>query len=89
MKPLPMSLAHSLDGITIHRIIEQEGPLFDAQGRRAGQVRENGVAEMLDFKFGFPTAIRLRDGSYLATWWSVEDPSGRSGVRWAKLRVDL
>jgi hypothetical protein len=30
MKPLPMSLAHSLDGITIHRIIEQEGPFFDA-----------------------------------------------------------
>lgn len=30
MKPVPMSLAHSLDGITIHRIIEQEGPFFDA-----------------------------------------------------------
>ena len=69
--------------------IEFEALLFDAHGRRAGQERENGVAEMLDFKFGFPTAIRLRDGSYLASWWSVEDPSGRSGVRWAKLRVDL
>jgi sialidase-1 len=69
--------------------IEFEALLFDARGRRAAPERENGVAEMLDFKFGFPTAIRLRDGSYLASWWSVEDASGRSGVRWAKLQVHL
>ena len=38
------------------------------------------------FRFGFPTATRLHDGTFLATHWSVED--GRCGIRWTKLRVD-
>ena len=69
--------------------IEFEGLLHDAQDVRHGVERETGLAEMLDFQFGFPTAIRLRDGSYLASWWSVNRPGELCGVRWAKLRVDL
>ena len=69
--------------------IEFEGVLYDARARREGRIRADGVQEMIDLKFGFPTASRMRDGSYLATWWSAEDASGRTGVRWAKLRVTL
>ncbi len=47
---------------------------------------ETGVDEFAGFQFGFPTAIRLLDGSFLATHWSQE--SGRFGIRWTRLRVD-
>jgi hypothetical protein len=63
-----------------------EGLLYDAKARREGRIREGGVEEMNDFAFGFPTAIRLHDGTYLATNWSVED--GRCGIRWTRLKVD-
>jgi len=63
-----------------------EGLLYDARARRDARVRADGVDEMIDFQFGFPTAVRLQDGTYLATNWSVED--GRCGIRWTKLRVD-
>ena len=63
-----------------------EGLMYDAQARRQGRERADGLDEMLDFQFGFPTAIRLQDGTFLATNWSVED--GHCGVRWTKLRVD-
>lgn len=69
--------------------IEFEGVMYDARARREGRVRADGVAEMIDLKFGFPTAFRMRDGTFFATWWSAEDASGRTGIRWAKLRVDL
>jgi hypothetical protein len=72
-----------------HWPIEFEGLMFDAHARREGRVHADGVAEMIDLKFGFPTAFRMRDGTYYASWWSVEDASGRSGVRWARLRVTL
>ena len=65
--------------------IRFEGLLYDAQARREGRKRDGGVAEMIDFAFGFPTAIRLDDGTWLATHWSVED--GHCGVRWIRLRV--
>lgn len=38
------------------------------------------------FAFGFPTAIPLQDGSYLATHWCKEN--GRFGIRWTKLQVN-
>ncbi len=63
-----------------------EGLLYDARARRDGRQRSDGVDEMIDFKFGFPTAIRLHDGTFLATNWSVED--GHCGIRWTKFRVD-
>ena len=63
-----------------------EGLMFDPGTRRDGRVRSTGVDEMVDFAFGFPTATRLADGTFLATHWSWED--GVSGIRWVKLRVD-
>ena len=67
--------------------IEFEGLLYDAGTTRAGMVHATGLAEMLELKFGFPTGIPLRDGTILATWWTADGPAGRTGVRWAKLRV--
>lgn len=65
--------------------IEFEALLYDARARRDTRVRAGGVEEMQDFAFGFPTAARLADGTFLATHWSVDD--GRCGVRWVRLRV--
>ena len=47
---------------------------------------ESWVDELDAFAFGFPTALPLRDGSFLATNWCVED--GVCGIRWTRLRVD-
>ena len=66
--------------------IQFEGILYDARARREGRGQATGVDEMTDFAFGFPTALRLHDGTYLATNWSVEN--GHCGIRWSKLRVD-
>ena len=46
---------------------------------------QNGLDELDSFAFGFPTAIRLMDGTILATFWSKEQ--GTFGIRWVKLRV--
>ena len=46
----------------------------------------SGVDELAKLEFGYPTAIRLHDGTFLATHWSREN--GVFGVRWTKLRVD-
>jgi hypothetical protein len=66
--------------------IEFEALLYDAKARREGRKRSGGVAEMQDFAFGFPTAIHLQDGTWLATNWSVED--GHCGIRWTRLKID-
>jgi hypothetical protein len=63
-----------------------EGLLYDAKARREGRQRADGLDEMIDFQFGFPTAIRLTDGTYLATNWSVEGE--HCGIRWTNFRVD-
>lgn len=47
---------------------------------------ESGVDEFETFMFGFPTAIRLTDGTFLATHWCKEDAD--FGIRWTKLSVD-
>ena len=65
--------------------VEFEGLMYDAGARRDRRTG-SGVDEMEAFRFGFPTATRLNDGTVLATHWSVED--GRCGIRWTKLRVD-
>ena len=58
----------------------------------AGRTREkpegdySGVDELNKLEFGYPTAIRLADGTFLATHWSREDDL--FGVRWTKLRVN-
>ena len=67
--------------------IHHEGLLYDAKRarERAADV-DYGVDEFEDFQFGFPTAIRLQDSTYLTTHWSVEN--GVCGIRWTQLRID-
>ncbi len=68
--------------------LHHEGLMYDAGAKRERPTDiESGVDELAGFAFGFPTAIRLQDGTYLATHWSQED--GRFGVRWTKLRIDF
>lgn len=67
--------------------IVYEGLMYDARARRERPTDlETGVQEFDSFAFGFPTAIRLQDGSILATHWCQED--GDFGIRWTKLRID-
>ena len=67
--------------------ILHEGLMYDARARRERPSDlETGVQEFDSFAFGFPTAIRLQDGSILATHWCQED--GAFGIRWTKLRID-
>ena len=46
----------------------------------------SGVDELSKLEFGYPTAIPLADGTFLATHWTLEDDV--FGVRWTKLRVN-
>ena len=65
-----------------------DGLLYDARAFRDGPASGNtGVDELASFQFGFPTAIRLRDGTFLATHWCVEQ--GKCGIRWTKLSIEL
>lgn len=67
--------------------IEEEGLLYDACGFRNGpESGATGVDELASFQFGFPTAIRLQDGTVLVTHWCVEQE--RCGIRWTKLAID-
>ena len=47
---------------------------------------DTGVEKLANFEFGFPTAIKLTDGSFLGTHWCVED--GVCGVRWTRFSID-
>ena len=58
--------------------VECEDMMYDAGARRDRRTG-SGVDEMEAFRFGFPTATRLHDGTFLATHWCVED--GRCGIR--------
>jgi len=67
--------------------IEYEGILYDAHAQRSRPTNtESAMDEMEVFAFGFPTAIQLQDGTFLATHWSKEH--SKFGIRWTKLRVD-
>lgn len=67
--------------------VQFEGLMYDPGSTRDRPTDvETGVDEFSGFEFGFPTAIRLQDGTYLATNWSREN--GKFGVRWTKLRID-
>lgn len=64
-----------------------EDLFYDAKARRAGPASgASGVDELADFQFGFPTAIRLADGSFLATHWCVE--GGVCGIRYTKFGIN-
>ncbi len=63
--------------------IHSEIMVYEAEQVRNDPLFEDGVDEMLDFTFGFPTAVRLPDGDILVTYWAGE--YGRTSVRWARL----
>lgn len=70
-----------------HWAVLTEGLLYDARGFRDGPATAaTGVDELASFQFGFPTAIRLLDGTFLATHWCVEQ--GVCGIRWTKLTIE-
>jgi hypothetical protein len=70
-------------GWTVH----EERLMYDAHEKRGRPQNDStGVDELTSFEFGFPTAIRLQDGTFLATHWCVE--AGVCGIRWTRLRVD-
>lgn len=66
--------------------VHHEDVLYDARTfyERSDSVR-SGIDELDNFAFGFPTAIPLQDGTFLATHWCVEN--GRCGIRWTRLSV--
>lgn len=68
-------------------MIHHEGLMYDAksQHERPDDL-ESGIDELNTFAFGFPTAIRLQDNSFLATHWCVEN--GVCGIRWTRLAID-
>jgi len=67
--------------------VEYEGLMYDAQARRDRPADlDTGVEEFDTFAFGFPTAIRLLDGTVLATHWCQAE--GVFGIQWTKLRVN-
>lgn len=67
--------------------VHHEQLMYDAQAVREGRAAgTTGVDELASFQFGFPTAIRLLDGTILVTNWSVE--GGVCGIRWTKLAIE-
>ena len=70
------------DGWTTHH----ESILYDPKSsRKRDATTGDGFSELDAFAFGFPTAIRLNDGNFLATFWAKEN--GVFGINWVKLRV--
>lgn len=59
--------------------------VHDAAAVRLDRLADNLTDEMLDFRFGFPTGIRLPDGAVLISYWTVE--RGTCGVRWCVVEV--
>lgn len=67
--------------------VYHEQLFYDARSFRDGPSSGNtGVDELASFQFGFPTAIRVRDGTFLATHWCVEQ--GVCGIRWTRFRIE-
>lgn len=66
--------------------VQYEGLLYDALNTRQRDDAVDGKEELNTFEFGFPTAIRLDSGEFLATYWAKQGQ--RFGINWARLRVD-
>ena len=67
--------------------VDHEILFYDARSFRAGPIAgQTGVDELDSFQFGFPTAIKLQDGTFLATHWCVEQ--GKCGIRWTRFRLE-
>lgn len=71
------------DGWAVHH----EQLFYDAKSSRKEPSGDtSGVDELASFQFGFPTAIRLHDDSFLATHWCVD--KGICGIQWTKFEID-
>ncbi len=67
--------------------VHYEGLLYDAgKNRQLPADLKSGASELKAFEFGFPTAIGLSDGTFLATHWCKE--KGKFSIRWTKLRIN-
>lgn len=67
--------------------VHYEGVMYNPHSnRQRPDDLESGVDELDGFAFGYPTAIPLQDGTFLAANWSNEN--GICGIRWTKLSID-
>ncbi|MGY8734168.1 MAG: hypothetical protein ACKVK0_18705, partial [Pirellulales bacterium] len=66
--------------------VHHESTMYNAESfyERDSSV-ESGIDEFDDFAFGYPTAIKLNDGTFLATHWCHEH--GKCVIRWTRLKV--
>ena len=64
---------------------EFEGTMYDGRGRLELTDEVSSQEQIALIRFGFPTAVRLDDDTFLATHWCEED--GVCGIRWTRLRV--
>jgi hypothetical protein len=56
--------------------IEHESVLYEPQ---TAAVRDTHMAEIFSFlKFGQPSAVKLSDGSFMMTFWTVENGQGKT-----------
>lgn len=65
---------------------EAEAPLWGTHLESSGMTGQATSAEELSsLKFGYPSAVRMRDGEVLMAFWCLED--GTTNIRWMRLRV--
>ena len=64
---------------------EFEGTMYDGRARLELTEQVSSQEQIALIRFGFPTALRLDEETFLATHWCEED--GVCGIRWTRLRV--
>ena len=65
--------------------VEFEGTMYDGRARLELTEEISSQEQIALIRFGFPTAVRLDDETFLATHWCEEE--GVCGIRWTRLRV--
>ena len=65
--------------------VEFEGTMYDGRARLELTDDVSSQEQIALIRFGFPTAVRLDHGTFLATHWCEED--GVCGIRWTRLRL--
>jgi hypothetical protein len=68
-----------------HWDVEFEGMMYDGQSTLELTDDVSSQEQIRLIKFGYPTALRLNDSTFLATHWCEED--GVCGIRWTLLHV--
>jgi hypothetical protein len=66
--------------------IHDEILVHDTGVRHERRPGADGIEEMVEFTFGFPTAVLTGPGEALVTYWA--GPHGRVAVRWVRLAID-